>query len=331
MREGRLLRAIAAPWARLTRAQSLLWARKWGTLVGFAALVIFFSLLRPSVFPTVQNWSNIIEQVATLAIVSVMVTAVMVTGDFDLSVGALASLAGVVAVDLMANHGVPVMLAILIALLVGVVGGAMNGLLVAYGGLSAFVATLATMTAYGGVALLYTDGATLFSGIPESFRWLGQGDVAGIPTPVIVMLVMVFLAWLLMEHTVFGRRLYAIGGNAEASYLVGIAVQRLRLAAFVLSGFGAALSGVILASRLFSAHPQAGNPFMLGAAAAVFLGATAFREGEPHVLGTVLGVLIMGVLGNGLNILGVNSYIQSILTGVIIVLAVLISSLSRRR
>ncbi|MCS6847009.1 MAG: ABC transporter permease [Anaerolineae bacterium] len=332
MSEEKPLRGIvSSPAIRLNRPRNLLWARKWGTLIGFVALVVLFSLLRPDVFPSVRNWSNIIEQVATLAIVAVMVTIVMVTGDFDLSVGALASLAGVVAADLMANQGVPVALAILVALLVGMAGGAINGLLVAYGGLSAFVATLATMTAYGGAALLYTNGATIFSGIPESFRWLGQGNVAGIPASVIVMLIVVFLAWLLMEQTVFGRRLYAIGGNTEASYLVGISVQRLRLMAFTLSGLGAALSGVILTSRLFSAHPQAGNPFMLNAAAAVFLGATAFREGEPHVLGTVLGVLIMGVLGNGLNILGVNSYIQSILTGVIIVLAVLISSLSRRR
>lgn len=331
MSEDKSLPVTSSPPVRLHRTQSLLWARKWGTLIGFLALVVLFTLLRPTVFPTLRNWSNIIEQVATLAIVSVMVTMVMVTGDFDLSVGTLASLAGVVAADLMANQGLPVALAVLVALLVGMIGGAINGLLVAYGGLSAFVATLATMTAYGGAALLYTNGATIFSGIPESFRWLGQGNVAGIPTPVIIMLLVVLIAWLLMEQTVFGRRLYAIGGNAEASYLVGIAVQRLRLMAFVLSGLGAALSGVILTSRLFSAHPQAGNPFMLNAAAAVFLGATAFREGEPHVLGTILGVLIMGVLGNGMNILGVNSYIQSILTGVIIVLAVLISSLSRRR
>jgi ribose transport system permease protein len=187
------------------------------------------------------------------------------------------------------------------------------------------------MTAYGGAALLYTDGATIFSGIPESFRWIGQGSLGVIPTPVIIMLVVVVIAWVLMEQTVFGRRLYAIGGNPEASYLVGINVRKLRLFSYVLSGLGASLAGVILTSRLFSAHPQAGNPFMLNAAAAVFLGATAFREGEPHVIGTLLGVLIMGVLSNGMNILGINPYIQAILTGVIIVLAVLLSGLSRRR
>ena len=325
------LASVDIPKISLQRAAPVLWLRRWGTLFGFMVLIFVFSLLRPTTFLTFRNWGNIIEQVATLAIVSAMVTIVMVTGDFDLSVGTLASLAGVVAADLMANRGWPVLPACLTALTVGALGGLINGVLVAYGGLSAFVATLATMTAYGGIALLYTNGATIFANIPESFRWLGQESLGVIPVSVIIMALVVFIAWLLMEQTVFGRQLYAIGGNSQASYLAGIPVQRLRLIAFMLSGLGAALAGIILTSRLFSAHPQAGNPFMLNAAAAVFLGATAFREGEPHVLGTLLGVLIMGVLGNGMNILGINSYIQSILTGMIIIFAVLLSSLSRRK
>jgi len=306
------------------------WLRKWGTLLGFAVLLVVFSGLRPEVFPSLRNIRNVIEQVAILAIVSSMVTVVMVSGDFDLSVGTLASLCGVIVADLMVR-GLGIVPSILIALLAGAAGGLINGVLVAYGGLSAFVATLATMTAFGGAALLYTDGATIFSGIPEGFRFIGQVSVGPVPVSVLIMIVIVAIAWVILEHTTFGRRLYAIGGNKEASYLAGINVRRLRLIAFVLSGLGAAMAGVVLTSRLFSAHPQAGDPFMLKAAAAVFLGATSFREGEPHVIGTVLGVLIMGVLGNGLNILGVNSYIQSILTGVIIILAVLLSGLAQRR
>ena len=304
--------------------------RKWGTLAGFVALMIVFSLLRPEVFPSLANIRNVIEQVATLAIVSATVTVVMVTGDFDLSVGALASLCGVVVADLMVN-GFGVGPSIGVALLVGAGGGLINGVLVSYGGLSAFVATLATMTAFGGAALLYTEGGTIFSGIPEVFKVLGQGSLGPVPVPVLIMLLVVVATWILMEQTVFGRRLYSIGGNAEAAYLTGINVRRVRLMAYVISGLGAALAGMVLTSRLASAHPQAGNPLMLNAAAAVFLGATAFREGEPHIIGTLLGVFIMGVLGNGLNILGVNSYIQSILTGAIIVLAVLLSGLSRQR
>lgn len=307
-----------------------IWLRKWGTLLGLLLLVIAFSILKPEVFPSLRNVRNIIEQVSILAIISSMVTLVMVTGDFDLSVGTLASLCGVIVADLMVR-GLGIVPSILLALLVGALGGLLNGILVAYGGLSAFVATLATMTAFGGAALLYTDGATIFYGLPEGFRFLGQASIGPIPMPVINMAIVVALAWLILEQTTLGRRLYAIGGNKQASYLAGINVRRLRLLSFVFSGIGASIAGIVLTSRLFSAHPQAGNPFMLNAAAAVFLGATSFREGEPHVIGTLLGVLIMGVLGNGLNILGVNSYIQSILTGAIIVLAVLSSALAQRR
>lgn len=303
--------------------------RRWGTLGGFALLCAVFSALRPDAFPTVENLRNVVDQAAILAIAAAAVTMVMATGDFDLSVGALASLAGVAGVSLMIRTG-SVALGIAAGLLVGLGGGALNGLLVAYGNLSAFVATLATMTSLGGLALMATGGSTLFSGIPEPFRLLGQASLGPVPVEVLVMAVAVGLVWVAMERTVFGRMLYAVGGNAEATRLAGIDVRRVRLGGFLVSGLGAAVAGIVLASRLFSAHPQAGNPLMLNAAAAVFLGATAFREGEPHVGGTLLGVLIMGVLGNGMNILGVNSYVQQFLTGVIIVCAVLLSGLGGR-
>ncbi len=302
--------------------------KRWGTILGFLLLCLVFTVLRPDVFPRWRNIRNVIEQIATLAIVSAGVTVVMITGDFDLSVGSLASLIGVATAFLM-KSGFGVLPSIFAGIGLGICGGLVNGVLVAYGGLSAFVATLATMTAYGGISLLVTNGATIF-GLSESFRWIGQGTLGPIPIPVFFMGLVIFLIWILLEQTTYGRRLYAIGGNSEASYLSGINVRLSRLLAFVFSGLGAALGGIVLTSRLFSAHPQAGNPFMLNAAAAVFLGMTVFREGEAHILGTILGVLIMGVLGNGLNILGVNTYVQSILTGIIIILAVLMSSLAKK-
>ncbi len=187
------------------------------------------------------------------------------------------------------------------------------------------------MTAYGGLALLVTDGATIFSGIPDGFKVIGQGTIGALPIPILILFVVAGLAWLVLEHTPFGRNLYAIGGNARAANASGVNVARTRFLAFILSGLGAALAAIVLTSRLASAHPTAGNPFMLNAAAAVFLGMTSFRNGEPHVPGTLLGVLIMGVLGNGLNIIGVNSYTQSVLTGALILVAVMLSGLSRRR
>ena len=305
------------------------WLRTYGTFFGFVIMVAVFAALRPTIFLSLNNLRNITEQVAILAIVAGGMTIVMAAGDFDLSVGTLASLCGVIVADLLIK-GMDVGPSIAIALAVGAVAGAFNGLLVAYAGLSAFVATLATMTAYRGLSLWYTGGSTLFSGINEAFRPIGQGATGPIPNAVLIMVGVLVLAWFLLEQTTLGRRLYAIGGNAEAAFLAGINVRLLRMMAFVCSGIGAAIAGIVLTSRLFSAHPTAGEPFMLNSIAAVFLGMTMFREGEAHVPGALFGVLILGVLSNGLNILQVNSYLQIVLTGVIIILAVLVSGLARR-
>jgi ribose transport system permease protein len=306
------------------------WLRTYGTFFGFVIMVAIFAALRPTIFLSLNNLRNITEQVAILAIVAGGMTIVMAAGDFDLSVGTLASLCGVIVADLLIK-GLDVGPSIAIALTVGAVAGAFNGLLVAYAGLSAFVATLATMTAYRGLSLWYTGGSTLFSGLNEAFRPIGQGATGSIPNAVLIMVGVLALAWFLLEQTTLGRRLYAIGGNAEAAFLAGINVRLLRMVAFVCSGIGAAIAGIVLTSRLFSAHPTAGEPLMLNAIAAVFLGMTMFREGEAHVPGALFGVLILGVLSNGLNILQVNSYLQIVLTGVIIILAVLVSGLARRR
>jgi ribose transport system permease protein len=303
--------------------------KTWGTLIGFILLLLVFTGIRPDVFPSLRNLKNIVEQVATLVIVASGVTVVMVTGDFDLSVGAIASLVGIIAALLM-KAGFGTLPSVLVALGFGTATGLLNGLLIAYGGLSAFVGTLATMTAYSGAALLISKGTTIFA-LPENFKVLGQGSLGFLPISVIVMLLTLGIVYLLLEQTTYGRKLYAIGGNEEASFLSGIRIRRVRLAAFGISGFFASLGGIVLTSRLFSAHPQAGSPFMLNAAAAVFLGMTAFREGEANIWGTLLGALIMGVMGNGLNILGINTYVQSILTGAIIILAVLLSSLAKKR
>lgn len=302
--------------------------KTWGTLIGFFFLLVFFSAMRPDAFPTFGNLRNVIEQVATLAIASAGVGMVMVTGDFDLSVGAVASLCGVVAAKLMVA-GVGVGTALVLALILGALIGALNGGIIAYAGVSPFIGTLAAMTSYTGLALFVTGGTTVF-GMPEAFRWFGQGAVGPVPASVIIMIVVILITWLILDYTTFGQRLYAIGGNREAAFLAGIDTRRARFLAYVYSGMTASVSGIVLTSRLFSAHPQAAAPFMLNAAAAVFLGMTAFREGQANVFGTFLGVLIMGVLGNGLNIIGINTYIQSVLTGAILVLAVLLSGLAQR-
>lgn len=294
--------------------------RSAGTLLGFAVLVTLFTALRPDVFLTSANLRNVLEQVAVLAVVAATQTAVMLAGDFDLSVGALASLSGVVAAALL-TRGFPLWLALAAAVLAGAVVGVVNGVLVAWAGLSAFVATLATMTSLGGLSLLTTSGSTIFR-LPESFLALGQGRVLGVPVPVLFAFAMGGIVWLLLTQTVYGRRLHAVGGNPEVAEYSGIDPRRVRLIAFVVSAAGAAVAGVLLASRLGSAHPTAGDPLMLTSIAAVFIGMTVRRDGVPNVPGSLLGVALLGVLANGLNLIGVSSYLQQVLTGLIIVAAV---------
>lgn len=321
--------------ARKRRAFSVArWLRTFGTLIGFLIIVAIFWQQRPTTFMTVTNWLNITQQVSILGVVAFTMTVVMVVGDFDLSVGTMASLVGIIAGTLFQNEQ-PVAVAVVAGLLAGALGGLINGFLVSYVGISAFVTTLGTMTIFGGLALYISGGTTIFGRvIPEAFGNFGrEGLVLGsitIPNLTLLALAVLVLTWFILEQTVFGRRLYAIGGNREASRLAGVRVRFLRLLAFVVSGLGAAAAGLMLASRLASANPKQGDGLMLNAIAAVFLGMTMSEDGEPHVLGTLVGVLILGVLANGLTQLNIDSYIQQILTGGIIILAVTLSSLSRR-
>ncbi len=302
----------------------MIWLRRYGTLAGLAAIVLFFSVMLPETFLTLRNLGNIGQQVSMLAVVAFAMTVVMVMGDFDLSVGAMASLSGVVAAVLFV-HGWPVPLALAAALAVGVIGGILNGVLVAVVGILPFVATLGTLTMFGGAASLVSDGRTIFGrDIPEAFSGFAKGTVPGLGLPALtaVALAVLALVWVLLEQTTWGRRLYAIGGNAEAARLAGVRVIRLRIQAFALTGLGAAAAGLMYAARVASANPTQGNGLMLDAIAAVFLGMTMNEEGAPRVLATLVGVLILAVLDNGLTQMSVDSYVREILVGAIILAAV---------
>ncbi len=313
--------------------------RRYGTLIGFAIILIFFSVVLPDTFLTGRNWLNISQQMSMLIVVAVTMTIVMVMGDFDLSVGSMASLAGIVAAILF-TFGFPVWAAVGLALLVGLAGGALNGVLVSLIGILPFIATLATLTIFSGAAFLISGGRTIFGReIPAAFSGFARGGlplgtIAGqslkLPNLTVVAVVVILIVWVLLEQTTFGRRLYAIGGNSEAARLSGVAVKRLRLIAFALTGLGAAVAGLMYASRVASANPTQGSGLMLNAIAAVFLGMTMSEEGEPRVHATVVGVLILGALDNGLTQMSVDSYVRDILVGVIILAAVASSSLWKR-
>lgn len=313
--------------------------RRYGTLIGFVVIVAVFWVNLPDTFMTAKNWLNITQQLSMLMVVAAGMTIVMVMGDFDLSVGSAASLAGIVAAMAFVA-GYPVWMAVGLALLVGLAGGAINGVLVAVIGILPFVATLATLTILSGIAFVVSGGKTI-SGrtIPAEFAEFARGglplgEVGGValsvPNLTIVAVITVLVVWVLLEQTTFGRRLYAIGGNAEAAHLAGVPVQRLKLMAFALTGLSAAGAGLMYASRVASANPTQGSGLMLNAIAAVFLGMTMSEEGEPRIFATVLGVLILGVLDNGLTQMSVDSYVRQVLVGAIIVLAVAASSLTKR-
>ncbi len=314
--------------------------RRFGTLLGFFSVILFFWLNIPDTFMTVRNWLNISQQISMLAVVAFTMTIVMVMNDFDLSVGSMASLAGIVAA-LLFSQGQPIIVGVSAALTVGLLGGLLNGILVSLLGILPFVATLGTLTMFSGLAFLVSDGKTIFGrDIPSAFGGFARtGIPLGtmnertllLPNLTLVALIVLLIVWLILEHTTFGRKLYMIGGNAEASHLAGVRVRFLRLIAFVLTGFGAALGGLMYASRVASANPTQGGGLMLDAIAAVFLGMTMSEEGEPHVLGTLVGVLVLGVLDNGLTQMSIDSYIREILVGGIIIIAVASSSLGKRK
>ncbi|HTZ67096.1 MAG TPA: ABC transporter permease [Roseiarcus sp.] len=311
--------------------------RRYGTLIGFLALIAFFRTELPDTFLTARNLLNITQQMSMLAVVSFTMTVVMAMGDFDLSVGSIASLAGVVAALVFVAGGSP-WLAVPTALAVGLAAGVVNGFLVAYVGILPFIATLGALTVYSGLAFRLSGGKTIFgSAIPASFGGFARGGVeiapAGlaIPNLTVVAASALILVWLFLEQTITGRRLYAIGGNAEAARLAGVRTKRLKVVAFGLSGFGAASAGLMIASRVASANPTQGAGLMLDAIAAVFLGMTMSDEGQPRVVYTLLGVMMLGVLGNGLTQMNVDSYVRDMITGLIIVAAVAASSLGRSR
>ena len=312
--------------------------RQMGTLLGLLLIILFFTIQLPDTFLTARNLINVSQQISMLAVVAFAMTVVMVMGDFDLSVGSMASLAGIVAAVLFAL-GYPLWIGVAAALAVGMLGGLLNGFLVAVVGILPFVATLGTLTIFSGLAFFVSGGRTIFGrDIPASFSGFARSGIpldsiglAGLKLPFLSISALVVLAitWVLLEQTTYGRRLYAIGGNREAARLAGVQVTRLRSSAFVLTGIGAAIAGLMYASRVASANPTQGAGLMLDAIAAVFLGMTMGKEGEPRVLATLVGVLILGILDNGLTQMNVDSYVREMLIGAIVLVAVATSSYRR--
>ncbi len=303
-------------------------SRRVGTLVGLFLLGALLSYLSPF-FLTTSNLLNVMEQTAINAVIAVGMTFVILSAGIDLSVGSIAALSGVV----MANRllaGWPLGAAILAGVLTGALCGGFSGLLITRGKLPPFIATLGMMSVARGAALLFTDGRPI-SGFDESLRWLSTGRILGVPVPVLLTILLYVLAIVLLNQTRFGRYVYAIGGNEEAARLSGVAVGFHKTLVYVISGVTAALGAVLLTARLNSAQPIAGMMYELDAIAAVVIGGTSLTGGLGTLGGTLIGALTMGVLRNGLNLLGISSFLQQIVIGLVIIAAVLMDSLVKSK
>lgn len=280
-------------------------------------------------FLSYGNITNILRQVSINALIAVGMTFVILTGGIDLSVGAVMALSGTIAAGLMAA-GMNGVLALLLCLVVGCGFGLANGAFVAFAGMPPIIVTLATMGIARGLGLIYTGGYPI-SGLPAWVNWFGEGRMLGIQTPIVIMILVYIVGWVLLERTPFGRYVYAIGGNETATRLSGVRVARSKLLIYGLSGLTAAIAAVVLTGRLMSGQPNAGQGFELDAIAAVVLGGTSISGGRGSLIGTLLGALLLGVLNNGLNMVGVNPYVQTVVKGVIILLAIYIGRERRRR
>jgi len=302
---------------------------KYGTIIGLGMTVLVFSILKPRVFPTLPNLLNILNQIALVSIISAGLTCVMIMNEFDLSIGTMTSFAGCLAVGEVAKYGT--LGGVLLGLLAGVAVGLINGSIVFFLGVSAFIVTIAMMSILTGLTYWYTGGATIFYGIPSSFLSLARGKIIGGVTNLVVFMASVlFFLWLLLSHTEIGRQMYAVGGNPIAARFSGISIGKCKIIGFIICSACAALTGILLAARIGAGHPTGGEAFLLNAFTAVFLGAATFKGGEFHILGTLVGALLMGVISNGLIILNVQYYYQYIFSGVILILAISASGITRK-
>ena len=319
--------AVASP-SFLRRLGVRLTVRDLGTLIGLVAICLVFGLLS-DVFFTERNLINILQQSSINACVAIGMTMVIISGGIDLSVGPVAACAGVLSATLLVS-GYSVFIAIPAGLLVGLLCGAFNGALIAYGGLQPFIVTLGTLSLFRALALIYTGGNPIL-GVPNTFRRLFASEIGIFPVPVVVVAVLVVVGSVLLARTPLGEYIFAVGGNEEAARISGVPIASTKIAAYAMSGFLAALAAIILIARLGAAEPTLGNLWELEAIAASAIGGASLMGGKGSILGTILGAIVLGAMRNGLTLLNVQAFYQLLATGIIIILAMLVDRLTRGR
>jgi ribose transport system permease protein len=303
---------------------------RYGTIIGLLVMIAAFSLLSPRAFPTVNNFTNVLNQASLAMIIAGGLTLAVTVGELDLSIGFAASLHGILVTGLIVHDGIPMPLAILIVVALGAAIGVVNGFIVTKMKVNSVIATLGVGTIITGAAFAYSAGVPIVAGVPEAFLQLSLGRwLFGIPNNIVIMVFILGALWLLVERTSVGQQIQAVGGNAAAARLAGINVDRIKTLGFIISGMCAALTGILLASRLGSGTTSAADSYLLTAFAAVFLGSATLRDGEFHILGTLVGALIIAFGFNGLNIFGAPTWSQYVFQGAILIIAVGLSSLGR--
>lgn len=299
----------------------------FGSLIALILLVVVLSVISPD-FRTVNNALSLLRQSSINGVIAFGMTLVILTGGIDLSVGSTLALTATITAQLLVM-GVSSPIAVAGGLVVGTILGAISGILITKGKLQPFIATLITMTVYSGLTLIISGGKPISnimigSDFSNAFlKNIGRGDFLGIPVPIYILAISFALLYFVLHNTVIGRKIYAVGSNAKASAIAGVNITKTKLLVYAASGFFAALSGMILLSRLGSAQPTLGAGYELDAIAAVALGGTSLNGGRGRIFGTLIGVLIIAVLNNGLNIINVSSYYQEVIKGLVILIAVI--------
>jgi ribose transport system permease protein len=304
------------------------YVQRYSTVVVLVLMFLFFSLFVDR-FMTPVNLLNIAQQISILTIVGAGLTFGFAAREMDLSVGFTVGFAGIL-VPLVMVNGYGLGTALVVGLGAGLLVGSINAALVTLVGVPSLIATLAMGSILSGTNFLMTNGRAIYGGLPDTYLWLGQGRVFGLPVLAFFMLLAVLVAWFILERTIFGRYIYAVGGNQKAAELSGVKVHFYRAASLVVCSLFAVIAGTLLSARLGSGQPNVGSDYLLDGLATVFIGMTMLRPGTATVLGTFLGAIFIGMINNGLNLIGMDTYVQNIVKGVIILLAVAIVSRSTK-
>ena len=294
-----------------------------GIIVAFLVLCVFLSVFPKTSgsFFTRQNIFNVLRQISTNLFLACGMTMVIILGGIDLSVGSIIALSGCISAGCVARYNLPLPIALLMGLLVGLLVGMFNGAVISKTTIPAFIVTLATMNIAKGLAYVYTGGSPVRV-VTKEWQFLGAGYVGIFPTPVVILVIVLIITAIIMNKTKMGRHMYAVGGNQQAAEFSGIKVEKVKFFVHAFSGLMAGLAGIVLASRMYSGQPTAGEGYEMDAVAAAVLGGTSMAGGSGKIGGTIIGGLIIGVLNNGLNLLNVNSFWQYVVKGVVILLAV---------